>query len=118
MLSKALNIDGGSLGAGGCASFADDKAPGDLIPKMQALNLLENKIICSTQHDFTDHCILSATNVIQREIKVKGRSFKIIYLSGAVVSHNGSKPTVLAWIAQALQLLQRGNQVGKIATYF
>ena len=39
-------------GSGACAlrshsSFADDKVPGDLIPKMQALNLLENKIIRS-----------------------------------------------------------------------
>ena len=30
------------------SSFADDKAPEDLILQMQVLNLLENKIICST----------------------------------------------------------------------
>ena len=30
------------------SSFADDKAPADEIPKRYALNLLENKIICST----------------------------------------------------------------------
>ena len=59
-----LNVEGGSRG---CAprshsSFTDDKAPGDLIPKMQALNLLEKKI--STQLDFIDHCILSSTNGI------------------------------------------------------
>ena len=29
-------------------SFADDKAPEDLIPQMQALNLLETKTIFST----------------------------------------------------------------------
>ena len=29
-------------------SFAVDKAPGDLILQMQALNLFENIIICST----------------------------------------------------------------------
>ena len=28
-------------------SFADGKAPEDLIPQMQALNLLENKTTCS-----------------------------------------------------------------------
>ena len=54
MLLKAVNIrGGGGGGSGGAApcshsSFADDKAPGDLIPQMQALNLLENKIVCST----------------------------------------------------------------------
>ena len=35
-------------GGGSDSSFADDKAPGDLIPQMQELNLLANIIICSS----------------------------------------------------------------------
>ena len=44
---KPLILTGRGL-AGVIAVFADNKAPGDLTPKLQALNLLENKIICST----------------------------------------------------------------------
>ena len=70
-------------------SLADDKAPGDLIPQMQLLNLQEKK----SQHDFIDNCSLSSKNGIRMEIKVKGQklgtvpSFKYL---GGVVSHNGS----------------------------
>ena len=59
MLLKAANIKRGwgseGLGSGGAfprshISSADDKAPGDLLPQIhvQALNLLENRIISST----------------------------------------------------------------------
>ena len=47
---KAVNIKGG-MGAQvseATAVLLMAKAPEDLIPQMQALNLLENNIICST----------------------------------------------------------------------
>ena len=68
MLLKAVNIRRGR--------YADDKAPEQPIPQMQALNLLENKI--SAQHEFIDHCILSSANGIQREIKVKGQKLSTL----------------------------------------
>ena len=45
MLLKAVNNKGGSGGIAhrSHSSFADGKAPGDLIPQMQAKHLLENK---------------------------------------------------------------------------
>ena len=46
MLPKAINIKGDL--ARNQDILSNDKAPGDLIPQMQVLNLLENKIICLT----------------------------------------------------------------------
>ena len=47
-LSRNLMLIAINIKEGLGRSCADDKAPGDLIPQMQALNLLGNKIICST----------------------------------------------------------------------
>ena len=88
MVRKAVKIRSGILGARppkSHSSFADDKAHRDLIPQMQASHLFENKIICL--HDFTDHCILSSANDIQRETKVKRQkldSITIFKYLGAV----------------------------------
>ena len=96
---------GGTAAPRSHRSYADDKALGDLIPKMQALNLLENKIICSTlfyrplypvQHQHQWHpegnqCKWKRLGIVTR--------FRYMYLA-AVVSHNGSKPKVPSRIAK------------------
>ena len=71
---------GGCLGAQPIEAkckFADDKVPGDLISQKGLLIYLRTK--SSAQHDFIDHCIMSSTNDIQREIKVKSQKLGTVH---------------------------------------
>ena len=103
MFLKANNIKGDL--ARSHDIFSNDKAPRDLIPQMQALNLLENKIICPILFYMLypgQRQWFPEGNQVKRT--EAGTSFKHL---GAVVSRHGSKAEVLSRIAQSTAALKK-----------
>ena len=114
MLLKAVYIKGvwGAVPRSH-SSCADDKAPGDLIPQMLALNLLENKIINMI---FRPLYPVSA-NGFQREIKVKGQRLDQVSNTLEQLFHMAQNQKFSQGLNKPLQLLKSGSQFVEIATY-
>ena len=103
---------GKGVGSGGCATqFRWWQGNRSSDTTNQALNLLENKIICSTWfYQFIDHCILSRANGIQREIKVKGEKLQMFHIMA-------QNQTFSQGLHLPPRLYQSRSQFGEIATY-